>query len=82
MGYEKSPIIIPFLKVINGIQLVMWDYSERAEVYEQFIMMSGDYAEYVPVRFESLSENKSNSFQISVDDVSQSVILTTQTKKH
>lgn len=54
MNYKEKPIIIPFLKVINGIQLVMWDYSERAEMYEQFIMMSGDYAEYVPVRFEAL----------------------------
>jgi hypothetical protein len=54
MNYEEKPIIIPFLKVINGIQLVMWDYSERAEIYEQFIMMSEDYAEYTPVRFEAL----------------------------
>lgn len=54
MNYDKNPIIAPFLKVINGIQLVMWDYVERAEMYEQFVMMSGDYAEYVPVRFEKL----------------------------
>lgn len=54
MTYDKNPIIIPFLKVINGIQLVMWDYAKRAHLYEQFIMMSGDYAEYTPVRFEKL----------------------------
>ena len=54
MNYKENPIIIPFLKVINGIQLILWDYSERAEMYEQFIMMSDDYAEYVPIRFEKL----------------------------
>lgn len=60
MNYDSQPIIIPFLKVINGVQLILWDrvdkphYAERAEVYEQFIMMSGDYAEYTPVRFEAL----------------------------
>lgn len=54
MNYDQSPIIIPFLKVINGVQLVLWDYVQRAEMYEQFIMMSGDYAEYVPIRFEAL----------------------------
>jgi len=54
MNYENNPIIIPFLKVINGVQLILWDYSERAEMYEQFIMMSEEYAEYVPVRFEKL----------------------------
>jgi hypothetical protein len=54
MNYDSQPIITPFLKVINGIQLILWDYAERAEVYEQFIMMSGDYAEYTPVRFEKL----------------------------
>jgi hypothetical protein len=54
MNYENSPIIIPFLKVINDVQLVLWDYVERAEMYEQFIVMSDDYALYTPVRFESL----------------------------
>ena len=54
MNYEEKPIIIPFLKVVNGIQLVMWDYVQRAEMYEQFIMMGEEYAEYTPIRFESL----------------------------
>ena len=54
MNYEEKPIIIPFLKVINGVQLVLWDYAERAEMYEQFIMMGDEYAEYTPIRFESL----------------------------
>ena len=53
-GFSQHPIIIPFLKAINGIQLILWDYSERAEMYEQFIMMGDEYAEYVPVRFEVL----------------------------
>lgn len=54
MNYDKNPIIIPFLKVINGIQLVLWDYVQRAYLYEQFTMMGDDYAEYTPVRFEAL----------------------------
>lgn len=54
MNYDKNPIITPFLKVINGIQLVLWDYAKRAYLYEQFTMMSGDYALYTPVRFEHL----------------------------
>lgn len=54
MNYEEKPIIIPFLKVIGTTVVVLWDYSERADVYEQFTMMSGDYAEYVPVRFEKI----------------------------
>jgi hypothetical protein len=54
MNFDQHPIIIPFLKVINGIQLVLWDYVQRAEMYEQFIMMSDEYAEYTPVRFEAL----------------------------
>jgi len=52
--YENNPIIIPFLKVIGTTTVVLWDYVERAEMYEQFIMMSGDYAEYTPIRFEAL----------------------------
>ena len=54
MNYQKSPIIIPFLKVIGTTAVVLWDYVERAEMYEQFTMMSGDYAEYTPIRFEKL----------------------------
>jgi hypothetical protein len=54
MNYDKNPIIIPFLKMINGIQLVMWDYVQRAYLYDQFTMMSDDYAKYTPIRFEKL----------------------------
>lgn len=54
MNYDKNPIIIPFLKVIGTTTVVLWDYSERAEMYEQFIMMGDEYAEYTPVRFEAL----------------------------
>lgn len=54
MNYEQSPIIIPFLKVIGTNTVVMWDYAARAEMYEQFIMMSSDYAEFTPIRFEAL----------------------------
>lgn len=54
MNYEEKPIIIPLLKVIGTTTVVLWDYSERAEMYEQFVMMGDDYAEYVPVRFEKL----------------------------
>ena len=54
MNYEQSPIITPFLKVIGTTTLVLWDYVERAEMYEQFIMMGDEYAEYTPVRFEAL----------------------------
>ena len=54
MNYDKNPIIIPFLKVIGTTTVVLWDYVQRAYLYEQFTMMSGDYAEYTPVRFEKL----------------------------
>lgn len=60
MNFDKNPIIIPFLKVINGIQLILWDrvdtryYTDHAGMYESFTMYSDDYAEYTPVRFESL----------------------------
>lgn len=50
MNYEKNPIITPF--VING--LILWDYVERASLYESFTMMSSDYALYTPIRFEAL----------------------------
>lgn len=54
MNYEEKPIIIPFLKVIGTTVVVLWDYAQRAYLYEQFIMMSDDYAEYTPIRFEAL----------------------------
>lgn len=50
------PIIIPFIKVIDNVQMVLWDYTERAtwEGSKVFTMMGDEYAEYVPVRFEKL----------------------------
>ena len=50
------PIIIPFIKLVDNVQMVLWDYTERAtwEGAKVFTMMSEDYAEYVPVRFEAL----------------------------
>jgi hypothetical protein len=60
MNFDSQPIIIPFFKMLNGVQLILWDrvdkphYAERAEVYEQFTLMSEDYAMYTPVKFESL----------------------------
>jgi hypothetical protein len=54
------PIIAPFIKVINGIQLVLWGrvdtqyYTAHAGMYESFTMMSDDYALYTPIRFEAL----------------------------
>ena len=54
MNFDSQPIIIPFFKMLNGVQVVMWDYAERAYLYEQFVCIGDDYAEYVPVKFESL----------------------------
>lgn len=60
MNFDSQPIIAPFFKMLNGVQVILWDrvdkphYAERAEVYEQFVCMGDDYAEYVPVRFEKL----------------------------
>lgn len=54
MNFDSQPIIIPFFKMLNGVQVILWDYVERAYLYEHFVCMSDDYAEYVPVRFESL----------------------------
>lgn len=52
----KQPIIIPFIKLIDNVQMVLWDYTERAtwEGTRVFTVMSEDYAEYTPVRFERL----------------------------
>jgi hypothetical protein len=50
----KTSIITPVIKhTIHG-SLVLWEDTSRASMYEGFTMMSEDYAEYVPVRFESL----------------------------
>lgn len=53
-GFSQNPIIIPFFKMLNGVKVILWDRVERAEVYEQFVCMGDDYAEYVPIRFEAL----------------------------
>ncbi len=46
-------VITPFIKVIDDVQLVLWDYSFRASMYESFLIM-GDYGWYTPVKFEKL----------------------------
>jgi len=47
---NKINIISPFF--INGI--VMWQDVSMASLYEQFTMMSEDYAVYSVVKFEAL----------------------------
>lgn len=51
-----KPVIIPFIKLIDNVQLVLWDYTERAtwEGSKVFTMMGDEYAEYTPIRFEKL----------------------------
>lgn len=51
---KHSTVITPFIKSINNIPVVLWDYVERAYLYEQFTMRSEDYAEYSPILFEKL----------------------------
>jgi len=34
-------VITPFIKNFNGVQLILWDYSQRAYLYESFLMMGG-----------------------------------------
>lgn len=50
ISFEKNPIIAPFL--ING--LILWEYVERASQFEQFLMMSDEWAWYTPIKFERL----------------------------
>jgi len=47
-------VITPFIKQLNGVQVVLWDYSFRAFMYKSFLCMTEDYAEYSAVRFEKL----------------------------
>lgn len=47
-------VITPFIKHMNGVQVILWDYSFRASMYKSFLCMTDDYAEYVPIRFEAL----------------------------
>lgn len=47
-------VITPVIKhTIHG-SLVLWEDTSRASLYEAFTMMSEDYAEYTPVKFEKL----------------------------
>lgn len=49
-----TQVITPVIKhTIHG-SLVLWEDTSRASLYEAFLMMSEDYAEYTPVRFECL----------------------------
>lgn len=47
-------VITPFIKSINGIDLILWDYSFRASMYKSFLCMTDDYLEYTPILFERL----------------------------
>lgn len=52
-------VITPFIKHINGVELILWDYSFRdgvfvASMYKSFLCMTDDYLEYTEVRFERL----------------------------
>jgi len=47
-------IITPFIKVFNGVTLILWDYSQRAYLYESFLATGDDYSLYTPVKFEKL----------------------------
>lgn len=51
---DIKPVITPFIKSINGIQVILWDYSFRASMYKSFLCMTEDYLEYSAVRFERL----------------------------
>lgn len=49
-----TSVITPFIKHINGVQLILWDYSSRSSMYKSFLCMTEDYVEYTAVRFEKL----------------------------
>ena len=49
-----KPVITPFIKQLNGIEVVLWDYSFRASMYKSFLCMTDDYLEYTPILFERL----------------------------
>lgn len=56
---DIKPVITPFIKHIDGIEVVLWDYSFRdgvfvASMYKSFLCMTDDYLEYSAVRFEKL----------------------------
>ncbi len=46
--------ITPFIKHINGVEVILWDYSFRASMYKSFLCMTDDYLEYTPILFERL----------------------------
>jgi hypothetical protein len=54
MFKRNNPIIIPMIKSINNVELILWDYVERVYMFKEFVCMSDEWAEYVPIRFESL----------------------------
>lgn len=51
---NNTSVITPVIKQTIHGSLVLWEDTSRAGLYEAFLMVSEDYAEYTPVRFESL----------------------------
>lgn len=49
----KHSIITPFIKVIDGLECILWDCTSRASLYKSFLLL-GDHGWYVPVKFEAL----------------------------
>ena len=49
-----TSVITPFIKQLNGVEVILWDYSFRASMYKSFLCMTDDYLEYSAVRFERL----------------------------
>lgn len=60
MNLDQKPVITPFIKIVNGIELILWDrvdtpyYTERAKEYKQFLMRTEEYNVYSVVLFEPL----------------------------
>ena len=51
---RTMPIILPMFKSIDGIEVIIWDYSDYTDTYVPYVCWSEDNADYVPVKFESL----------------------------
>ena len=51
---RSTPVILPMLKSIDGIEVILWDYSDYVDSYAPYVCWSEDNADYVPVKFESL----------------------------
>lgn len=54
-----KPVITPSIKQLNGMELILWDYSFRdgicnASMYKSFLSMTDDYLEYTSILFERL----------------------------